>query len=65
MVEFNRMIYQKEIEYGIYFLLNRRKEEPKAIMGKIEYLKEYCKEKEKRLKEEKSVVNKANVWGRE
>lgn len=25
MVEFNQMIYQKEIEYGIYFLLNRRK----------------------------------------
>jgi hypothetical protein len=27
-IEFNRKIYEKEIEYGIYFLLGRRKDSP-------------------------------------
>lgn len=45
MIQFNRMIFQKEIQYGIYFLLHRRKEESKIGLKKIEYLKSYCQEK--------------------
>lgn len=35
MVDFNKIIYEKEIEYGIYFLLARRKDTPRTIMRKI------------------------------
>lgn len=45
MVDFNKQIYKKEIEYGIYFLLTRRKDSPRTANRKIEYLKKYCRKK--------------------
>ena len=38
MLDFNCNIYEKELEYGIYFLLRRKKESPKTTLLKIEYL---------------------------
>ena len=41
MLDFNCKIYEKELEYGIYFLLRRKKESPKTTLLKIEYLQQH------------------------
>ena len=47
MLDFNCKIYQKEIEYGIYFLQGRRRLSPRTTRLQIDYLKQhYFKHKE-------------------
>ena len=45
-IEFNKKIYEKEIHYGIYFMLGRRKDSPMSEKKKMEYLKDYFKKVE-------------------
>jgi len=34
-IEFNKYIYEKEILYGVYFMLGRRKDSPRSEKKKI------------------------------
>ncbi len=42
-IEFNRKIYEKEVEYGVYFLLGRRKDSPTTEKKKLQFLQDYFK----------------------
>lgn len=47
-IEFNKKIYEKEIEYGVYFMLGRRKDSPKSEKKKLDFLKDYFKKFEEK-----------------